>query len=249
MVEARQCSPWLISITNRDGLRGDSTVQRTSRRLHVSKSDPASLLAMGPLLCSHLPSAPPQAALRLPFSSINSQRLPSNELASSDFPRERRFRVGILRVEWTTVSSPTLEFRAVFGDSRVERRRGVAERKVLFAGKSSSVEEEKVTRIHVDVNGAGLFPCRVEEDETIIGGGSTGIVPAGQVVDESFGAAGNALEDSREMDSSSGSPQLISKEVARRRNFAIISHPDAGKTTLVDPCVETHLAISALDKI
>lgn len=27
--------------------------------------------------------------------------------------------------------------------------------------------------------------------------------------------------------------ELLLKEVARRRNFAIISHPDAGKTTLV----------------
>lgn len=30
------------------------------------------------------------------------------------------------------------------------------------------------------------------------------------------------------------SPAALQKEVARRRNFAIISHPDAGKTTLVN---------------
>lgn len=30
------------------------------------------------------------------------------------------------------------------------------------------------------------------------------------------------------------SPQALAKEVARRRNFAIISHPDAGKTTLTE---------------
>ena len=31
------------------------------------------------------------------------------------------------------------------------------------------------------------------------------------------------------------SAELLDMEVARRRNFAIISHPDAGKTTLVCP--------------
>jgi ABC-type polysaccharide/polyol phosphate transport system ATPase subunit len=29
------------------------------------------------------------------------------------------------------------------------------------------------------------------------------------------------------------SAEMLNMEVARRRNFAIISHPDAGKTTLV----------------
>ena len=30
------------------------------------------------------------------------------------------------------------------------------------------------------------------------------------------------------------SPSRIAREVARRRTFAIISHPDAGKTTLTE---------------
>lgn len=30
------------------------------------------------------------------------------------------------------------------------------------------------------------------------------------------------------------SPELIEKEVKRRKTFAIIAHPDAGKTTLTE---------------
>lgn len=41
------------------------------------------------------------------------------------------------------------------------------------------------------------------------------------------------------------SPQALAKEVARRRNFAIISHPDAGKTTLVSSAWETQLGALA----
>ena len=29
-------------------------------------------------------------------------------------------------------------------------------------------------------------------------------------------------------------PKVLNKEVAKRRTFAIISHPDAGKTTLTE---------------
>jgi len=38
-------------------------------------------------------------------------------------------------------------------------------------------------------------------------------------------------------DSSSGIPDTLRHEVARRRTFAIISHPDAGKTTLTEKCL------------
>eukprot|EP01037_Dinobryon_pediforme_P022222 gene22222-23301_t len=42
----------------------------------------------------------------------------------------------------------------------------------------------------------------------------------------------NAIEDSG---SRSKAPlELIAREVARRRTFGIISHPDAGKTTLTE---------------
>ncbi len=40
--------------------------------------------------------------------------------------------------------------------------------------------------------------------------------------------------DENPADNSQILAQVISKEVARRKNFAIISHPDAGKTTLTE---------------
>ena len=36
-----------------------------------------------------------------------------------------------------------------------------------------------------------------------------------------------------EGDNGAISPAALQREVTKRRNFAIISHPDAGKTTLV----------------
>ena len=42
------------------------------------------------------------------------------------------------------------------------------------------------------------------------------------------------LANSEDLPSSPKSDDLISKEVDRRKNFAIISHPDAGKTTLTE---------------
>ena len=38
--------------------------------------------------------------------------------------------------------------------------------------------------------------------------------------------------------------QLVAEAVDRRRNFAIISHPDAGKTTLTENCCCTEVRFS-----
>ena len=49
-------------------------------------------------------------------------------------------------------------------------------------------------------------------------------------------AAASEQPASSGADASQVTAELLNKEVARRRNFAIISHPDAGKTTLVSCC-------------
>lgn len=56
-----------------------------------------------------------------------------------------------------------------------------------------------------------------------------------EITDESTPEPQDALVENNEpVSGSSVAPALISKEVARRRTFGIISHPDAGKTTLTE---------------
>ena len=56
-------------------------------------------------------------------------------------------------------------------------------------------------------------------------------VPASEAQHDD-GADSNQLAE-RESRSEEATAELLNREVSRRRNFAIISHPDAGKTTLV----------------
>ncbi|CAM6105958.1 unnamed protein product [Calypogeia fissa] len=117
------------------------------------------------------------------------------------------------------------------------------------AGASPVVEEaeEQLVRIESDGNGNGAGPLpfssssSMEEIEGIIRGTATSAAVLQEereaiLDDENVESAveDGAKDISGEEDSSSVSPELIANEVARRRNFAIISHPDAGKTTLTE---------------
>ena len=56
--------------------------------------------------------------------------------------------------------------------------------------------------------------------------------PPASEAQQDDGADSNQLAE-RESRSEEATAELLNREVSRRRNFAIISHPDAGKTTLV----------------
>src|SRR4026208_1351489 len=53
-------------------------------------------------------------------------------------------------------------------------------------------------------------------------------------MDESTPVTPTAAEDSAPEKAAKAAPSPLAHEIARRRTFAIISHPDAGKTTLTE---------------
>ncbi|KAI5066145.1 hypothetical protein GOP47_0018769 [Adiantum capillus-veneris] len=98
------------------------------------------------------------------------------------------------------------------------------------APNSSAAVSEKPT-IHLATNGHSLLSLR----DPIVEPLSRDFDPPPEPLDAA--AHSSRLSDSslhEDKEASSSSTEFLAKEISKRRNFAIISHPDAGKTTLTE---------------
>jgi hypothetical protein len=209
---------------------------------------PRSRAMAAPFACPFpsLPSCSSQAALSAPLASLDCRRRHSGGIFPSNWDHHGwKLRIGSLKLRLTGVFSNVSECRPIGAarDRLAESRRAVSEStSAPTVEKSLAPEEGELERLQTEANGAG--PNGLEAKEQINGAaveihGATenggGVLShALDVVDDKVDdAAEGVLKESGNEDSDSVSLQLLAKEVARRRNFAIISHPDAGKTTLV----------------
>ncbi|MCO5578799.1 hypothetical protein L7F22_032645 [Adiantum nelumboides] len=92
----------------------------------------------------------------------------------------------------------------------------------------SAAVSEKPT-IHLATNGHSLLTLHDPVVELTL---SCNVDPSLERSDDASSFSDSLLDEEKE--ASSSSTDFIAMEIARRRNFAIISHPDAGKTTLTE---------------